>query len=327
MIKLATIGTSWITKQFIEAVLKTGKYTVTKVYSRNLRKAQDFAQEVACGQGVDNFNDLYGPDVDMVYIASPNALHFEQAMQMLEHGKHVIVEKPQVETVKQWEQLHQLAKEKNLYVFDAVRHIHTDNYRYLYELVTREIQNTDYPFLGGHFSLGQYSSKYDLYIKSMETGETGPNIFNPEFSGGSLMDLGVYPLYIALGLFGPPHSFTYHYVPGSNDIDVMGTLVLDYEQFMMSIFISKGVYSRQKNEIYIQDKTIEISHISELTQIQLLDRQDQVLDAFNKETDNPMIDEANFFADTFNGVISEDIYLECEQLSYQVIHILEALRG
>lgn len=327
MINLATIGTSWITRQFIEACKQTGEYNIRKIYSRSIDKARALVLEVGSGIGIDGFDALYDKDIDVVYIASPNALHFEQAMSLIANGKHVIIEKPQVTDILQWKELHRQAKEKKRMVFDAVRHIHTDNYRYLKKLVDHTRQATVYPFLGAHFALGQYSSKYDAYISAMNKGEEGPNVFNPQFAGGTLMDLGVYPLYVAVDLFGFPSNVTYHFVPEPNSIDVFGTLVLEYKNFMVTIFISKGVHSRQKNEIYFQDKTIEISHISELSDIKLIDKKDNILDCFYQDLNNPMTDEAQFFADTLNGKITMDSYLEYEQLSYQVMDILGRIKN
>lgn len=325
MIKLATIGTSWITEQFIAACQATQLYEITKIYSRTLKKAQDFAEKVGEGRGVATFEELFEADVEVVYIASPNALHYQQAKMMLEHGKHVIIEKPQVDNLRQWHDLHQYAKSHHLFIFDAVRHIHTENFRYLKQLVESQRSASTYPFLGASFTLGQYSSKYDSYVEAMEKHETGPNIFNPEFSGGSLRDLGVYPLYVALGLFGKPQTVHYHAVNGSNGIDVFGNLILHYGAFMVTILVSKGVHSRQANEIYIQDKTIDISHISELSTIRLLSRDGEIMDQFHQASENPMIDEAKFFATTLANKIFTEEYLAFETLNCQVMEIIDQI--
>ncbi|WP_312066723.1 Gfo/Idh/MocA family protein, partial [Leuconostoc lactis] len=95
MIKLGTIGTNWITKMFIEAALQTGEYELTKVYSRRQAGGEAFVAELGL-ENVDvvtTLSDLY-TDLDVVYIASPNALHFEQAKVAIQSGVHVIVEKP-----------------------------------------------------------------------------------------------------------------------------------------------------------------------------------------------------------------------------------------
>ena len=325
MIKLATIGTSWITEQFISACLDNGNYELSKVYSRDIYKAQAFVDKFDAGQAVDVRKHLYTEDVDVIYIASPNSLHFEHAMEAMNAGKHVIIEKPQFSSVFEWEQAHQLAKHKQVFIFEAVRHIHTDAYHYLKKLMEYRVHTLNYPFLGANFSIGQYSSKYDLYLDSLKDHIEVPNIFNPDFSGGSLMDLGIYPLYVAVALFGKPENVKYECVEGNNGVDLLGTIILHYHTYMVTIFVSKAVVSRQVNEVYVGDETIEISHISDLTFISLINRQGDCLDEFQYLPDNPLSDEVAFFADVMNGKARQSTYMELESLSYDVMSVIEAL--
>ncbi|MDU4624090.1 MAG: Gfo/Idh/MocA family oxidoreductase, partial [Enterococcus gallinarum] len=99
MIHLGIIGTNWITDQFVQAAHETGRYHLTAVYSRKLATAQSFAEkygEVTCVDDLTAFFQL--EELDTVYIASPNSLHFEQAKQGILSGKNVIVEKPAFST-------------------------------------------------------------------------------------------------------------------------------------------------------------------------------------------------------------------------------------
>ena len=94
--KLGIIGTNWITKQFVEAAEATGEFTLTSVYSRKVATAQKFGADFKnVTEYFDNLNEFFEQGTfEVVYIASPNSLHFEQTLQALKAKKHVIVEKP-----------------------------------------------------------------------------------------------------------------------------------------------------------------------------------------------------------------------------------------
>ena len=109
--------------------------------------------------------------VNVVYVASPNSLHYSQVKAALRAGKHVICEKPFTPTLAQAQELVTLAQERGLMLVDAVPTTYLPNY----ELLQREL-----PKLGrvrlvlANYS--QYSSRYDKFL----AGEV-PNVFNPAF--------------------------------------------------------------------------------------------------------------------------------------------------
>ncbi|MFZ2787651.1 MAG: Gfo/Idh/MocA family oxidoreductase, partial [Trichococcus flocculiformis] len=104
MIRLGIIGTSSIAHAFATAAKASGQFEIKAVYSRNQFTAQSFGE----GYGADIFvTDLEKftalEEVDAIYIASPNSLHFQQAMSAIANGKHLIVEKPIFSNTKEWE--------------------------------------------------------------------------------------------------------------------------------------------------------------------------------------------------------------------------------
>ncbi|MGL5603702.1 MAG: Gfo/Idh/MocA family protein, partial [Plesiomonas sp.] len=96
MIRFAVIGTNWISHKFCQAAHSSGRLQLSAVYSRELITAQAFAEEYStpCNFYTDIAAMAADPELDAVYIASPNALHYPQAALFLQHGKHVISEKP-----------------------------------------------------------------------------------------------------------------------------------------------------------------------------------------------------------------------------------------
>lgn len=94
-IRFGVVGTNWITDRFVQAGLENEEFLLTAVYSRTEAKGQAFAAKYA---GASIYTDLEAmvssAEVDAVYIASPNSMHAEHSLICLNHGKHVICEKP-----------------------------------------------------------------------------------------------------------------------------------------------------------------------------------------------------------------------------------------
>ena len=104
MIRFAIVGTNWITRQFIDAAHESGRFRLSAVYSRSQQQADAFAADYACPLTFTSLEALAAcPDINAVYIASPNALHCEQALLFMAHGKHVICEKPLASTLREAE--------------------------------------------------------------------------------------------------------------------------------------------------------------------------------------------------------------------------------
>ena len=95
MINFAVIGTNFITDRFLEAASSVPEFCLKAVYSRTMERAQDYARRHGAERTFDSLDDLAAcPDVDAVYVASPNCCHAAQSIQMMRAGKHVLVEKP-----------------------------------------------------------------------------------------------------------------------------------------------------------------------------------------------------------------------------------------
>ncbi|MFA0698897.1 Gfo/Idh/MocA family protein, partial [Vibrio sp. 10N.222.49.C9] len=119
MLKLGVIGSNWITERFIDAAKASDSFTLQAVYSRKIENAKQFAEKHQASDCFDSLEALANSNVDAVYIASPNSLHAPQAIQMMKAGKHVIVEKPIASNFALAEQMHQVAEEQGVILFEA----------------------------------------------------------------------------------------------------------------------------------------------------------------------------------------------------------------
>lgn len=290
MLRLGIIGTNWITAQFVDAAVTTGQYQLQGVYSRTLTKAQKFGTEVHADP--EYFDDLdrfvTSPNLDIIYIASPNSLHAEQALKVISAGKHVIVEKPAAVNPTQMRRIQAaLVAHPEVYYFEAARHIHEPNFK----TVAKTIQSFDHQD-GAVLTYMNYSSKFDQYLAGAE-----PNVFSPEFAGGALQDLGVYLVYDAVSWFGVPEQVQYHPTFLRTGTDGRGTAILSYRDFEVTLITGKSVQSKLCSEIYSGKQTLRIDNAGEFNEVTLTtDPKGEAQVLSEQPSANPMIHEAQDFA-------------------------------
>ncbi|MGE6630572.1 Gfo/Idh/MocA family protein [Bacillus sp. NPDC077027] len=314
--KIATIGTGVIVEGFLQAIESLEGASCHAVYSRKEETAKQLADKFGIRTIYTDLTAmLKDPDIDFVYIASPNSLHAEHAMTALKNGKHVICEKPFTSTVSELEALIALAKEKQLFLFEAITTIHMPNYhlikKHLHRLGSIKLIQCNY---------SQYSSKYDRLL----AGET-PNVFNPAFSGGALMDINIYNVHFIMNLFGAPESVRYQANRHPNGIDISGVLTFKYPEFIATSVGCKDTGSMNFAMIQGEKGYLHVKNgANGCEEIRLhIDGQELILNA--QTYPNRLYYEAATFQDMF---ASKD-YQQCHQLldySLSVMKVLEAAR-
>ena len=154
---------------------------------KSIDKVRKLAKENHVKKAYLNYDELLNDEgIDVMYIATPNHLHYQMCKQALERGKHVICEKPFTSRVEELEELSQLAKEKNLFLLEAISTQYLPNVlkikEKLSELGKIKIVTANY---------SQYSSRYNAFKEG---------IIQPAFdytkSGGALMDLNIYNMHL-----------------------------------------------------------------------------------------------------------------------------------
>lgn len=114
-IRFASIGTGWIAGEFLKGAREVEGLEYTACYSRSQEKGEEFAKQWGAQKVYTDLEAMAeDKEIDAVYIASPNALHYSQSKLFLQHGKHVICEKPITVEPEQLMELQQLAEQKAL---------------------------------------------------------------------------------------------------------------------------------------------------------------------------------------------------------------------
>ena len=159
MIRCATIGTNFVADWFMKAGQACDGITCSLVYSRNRETAEAFCGKHGAGRWCTDLMEVAeAEDVDAVYIASPNSLHYEQAALMLSHGKHVLCEKTITSNEAELKELIRIAGENRAVLMEAMRSVHEEGFLRLREVL---------PMVGtirrASFQYAKYSSRYDKF--------------------------------------------------------------------------------------------------------------------------------------------------------------------
>lgn len=324
MLGLGTIGTSFITPEFIDAALGSGRYQLARIYSRHESSARKLAAQYDQPAITTDLAELFNDEaVDVVYVASPNSLHYEQAKAALTAGKHVIIEKPIVQSAAELEDLLAIGKEKGLLVVEAARHVFEPNF----QLVKQRLAAKGETPWGATLSYAKYSSRIDDFF----AGKV-PNIFSKTFAGGALNDLGIYLVYAGVAWFGAPQKATYAPQHLANGVDGSGMITLTYPTFNVYLHVAKNYTTYDPAEIYFGKETWRLNHI------QMIDESAKIIHKNGEESplelgavaENTMGNEAQAFA-TFieeaNDPAVQAEYAAFHTLMRQVMQVMDELRS
>ncbi len=319
MIRLATVGTSAITEKFLAGCRLSGRFQLFACYSRTEATALAFAQAQGFQKSYWNLEEMAcDPEIDAVYIATPNVFHAEQSRLFLEKGKHVICEKPIAACSAAYEALLALANRKGLIYMEAIMSRHCGGRQILLDAVGKIGNITQ-----ARIDFCQRSSRYDDLLAGKQV-----NIFDMSLAAGTLMDLGVYCVYGALDLFGPPQTVKASAVYLPNGADSAGTAILSYPSFLATLTYSKVANSAAATEIIGERGTVRVGSISQYADIRLVQDGVETSVCGTPARAEIMQGEAARFADyiEFPQDFAADYQQVCS-LTAQVHHCMDAIKN
>lgn len=319
MIRYGVIGSGWIAEEFIKGAQTVDGMCFAAMYSRTYEKGKEFAEKFGCDTVYTDLKEFAQSDIDAVYIASPNSLHYSQSKLMLENGKHVLCEKPITITPDEFEELFALAQSKKLIYTEAIMMMHSP----LKNLVKKATEKIG-KITTAHFDFSQLSSKY----KALKNGEN-PNIFNPEMKTGCLRDLGIYCYYPAVEFFGLPNKITARAGFIETGADGYGTAVLDYEDKQVTLTYSKIGQDYLGSQIFGDKGTITIESISKLTGVKIHFASGET-EEVTGEVDKPVLmayEAENFYKFITDFEKNKDEYFEINEKIFEVNKLMYEVKN
>lgn len=254
-------------------------------------------------------------NVDAVYIAAPNSLHKNYAVMCLEAGKHVLGEKPSAANSHELNAILSAAKKHQRLYMEAMMTTHLPNFALIKQAMSKI--GTPRKFIGQY---SQYSSRYDKY----KNGER-PNTFLPEFANGALLDLGIYPLYLLIALWGAPQSVNASGVLLDTGVDGAGDVLLNYADKQAVISYSKISQGDNITEIQGERGRIRIEAVSQLKKVEFITNSGDVEVISAPFDENFMKYEvAHFIQTAKQGELESTV--NTHQLAQDVMTVLDAAR-
>ena len=237
---LCAIGTGAITASMLSEFARSEVLHCRAIYSRQEATGRAMADRFGISTVYTDMDEmLRDPAIDMVYVASPNCFHYTQAKAALLASKHVLCEKPFAPTVAEAQELVALAKEKGLFLFEAITTAHHPHYAQVKQWLPQlgKLKTVICTFC-------QYSSRYPALL----AGKASP-VLDHAFAGGALMDINLYNIHFAVGLFGPPKSVRYFPNRFDTGVDTSGTVLLEYDSFMCQCVGAKDCAAQNSVQI------------------------------------------------------------------------------
>lgn len=301
-----------IVERFIRGVQATTGTKVLAIGASTLEKAQKVATqcniERAYGSYLEVFEDK---DIDIVYIASINDKHYEHIMMALDHGKHVLCEKPMLLLPEQVEEVFRIAEEKRLFVMEAQKSVFLPTTRYLKQKV---LDNDFGPLLHIHMS-ASYANRHPK----------GHWMHQPQ-QGGALFGSGSYVIEYLLHLLDMP-KFTYvsqAVLSSTHAIDDVVILFNFNDGLLASTHVSTLVDTDDTARFYFRDGYITIKNFwksQSLTIVYHDDREDETL---TFPHDYEMMYEVMHVRDCINNnqIVSD---VMTPQLIYRCVSLLQEI--
>jgi predicted dehydrogenase len=220
-IRWGILGTGWIAHEFALGLKQHPDAELVAVGSRTLKSAQHFAEQHAIPHRHASYQALANdPDVDVIYVATPNPFHREHSTLCLEAGKPVLCEKPFALNAHEAEGVIQVAREKKLFVMEAMWSRFFPLMARLRQLLADgaigDVQML-VADLGIHFDFDPADRRYSL-----------------DLGGGALLDLGVYLVSFASMIMGAPAEITSLAHLGKTGVDEQAGIVLRYDRGQVS---------------------------------------------------------------------------------------------
>ena len=190
--KWGIIGPGSIANDFADDLKFVSRpQVISSILSHREESAKEFAEKHDVQEYYTDINNFIGNrNFDAVYIATPHTAHYEQALACLNAGIPVLCEKPLVINANQVQDLIQAAEKNNCFLLEGMWIRFLPSINTVLELIEKD-------------KIGKVISiKASMSYKAPR--DTDNRYFNPELGGGSLLDLGIYPVFLSHLLLGKP---------------------------------------------------------------------------------------------------------------------------
>jgi predicted dehydrogenase len=224
-IRWGILGCGKIARKFASDLQWVSDAKLVAIGAREQSTANAFAKDFPVEYKHNSYKALAeNPEVDVIYIATPHALHYEHVMLCLQHKKAVLVEKAFAINYGQAKQMIDFAKSQQTFLMEAFWTRFLPHYLKVKEMIAQ-----------GQVGAIQY---INAEFGFKPTPPVSQRIYDPALGGGSLLDVGVYPVFLALDLLGKPDHIQASIVPAPSGVDEQCSIQFKYNNGAMANLFS-----------------------------------------------------------------------------------------
>jgi predicted dehydrogenase len=221
----AIIGPGKIAQKFASDLKLLPNANLYAVGSRSLDRAKSFASEFHFQKAYGSYSEVANdPNVDIVYISSPHVCHYKDSLLFLSSGKAVLCEKPVAINEQQCQIMLQTAKKNNVFFMEALWTRFIPSFNKCIELIEEgeigEVQIVESDFC--------FTAPYDVEGR----------LFNPILGGGTLLDIGIYPVFISLEILGKPEIINAMATMTKTGVDGTCSILFEHKENKLSVLFS-----------------------------------------------------------------------------------------
>lgn len=216
VIRWGILGAGRIARKFASDLKLVSDAQLVAIGSRSMESAEEFAAEFPLQYKHDSYEALAANEnVDVIYIATPHNLHHENTLLCLLHNKAVLCEKPFAMNVHQTKEMIALAKEKNIFLMEALWTKFLPHYNKLQSLLKEK-------------KLGEVRSV--LINFGFRPSKPAPaRMYDPALGGGTIMDIGIYNVFMAMSVLGKPDVVEASMTPAATGVDEQCAILFKYK--------------------------------------------------------------------------------------------------
>ncbi|UII79774.1 Gfo/Idh/MocA family protein [Flagellimonas sp. CMM7] len=236
-IKWGIIGPGNIAEKFASSLQLVEDAEISAVASRTLDKAQKFADEYAIENVFGSYEELFESDTtDIVYIATPHNFHKDLAIRAMQSGKHVLCEKPLGINKPEVVELIEVAKQNKVFLMEGLWSRFNPSIKKVKGLVDEG-------------AIGKVSYLHADFAFYALDRAVDSRLLNPNLASGSILDIGIYPIFLAYLILGKPQkifaSSNFH----SNGTELQTSMIFQYENAQAVLYSGLTSKSEMKAEI------------------------------------------------------------------------------
>jgi predicted dehydrogenase len=224
-IRWGILGAGRIARKFASDLRLVEDAELIAIGSRSQESADEFGVEFPVKYRHASYEELaQNPEVDVIYIATPHNLHHENTLLCLNHNKAVLCEKPFAMNSRQTVEMIAAAKQKKVFLMDALWTKFHPHYLKMLELVKQG-------------SLGDIKSVLINFGFKPEP-PVPARLFDPALGGGTIMDIGIYNVFMAMSVLGKPVDIEAVMTPASTGVDEQCAVLFKYKNGAMAQLFS-----------------------------------------------------------------------------------------